>query len=470
VPVVLFLLLVAFSRFWNISNTATFTEDESKDLVGIHGIYVDKNLTLVGPRNSQGTKVFSSSTFYMLLPGAILTSFDPVGPAYSSAFWGVITALIILLIARKINPKLSFWVSILVLVWYPLLLTSRWAWNPNLIPFWTALAVYFFLKKGWWKLLAGVSLGLTVHSHYYSIFAAGMFVFVYLVDSLRKRKLKEWLYLISGLLFALLPFVVFDLLHPPGIFVTGIFSQARSVSGALDFQRVIINFFTSIKEILFTYTRSEILGAFLGISLTLLLVADLKAKSYSIVYFLPWLVQIILVSFLPEQFGHYLIPGLIFFLIWVVYQRKQQWGKKVQLFTVAVLIIGGLFSLKSQLTLSTSYPPIPIMRTIAKDIFEDITQNDRKNVNMAVLASPDKNTEGKRYRDLLLVMGNLNILTRDQYSLSDHLFVISTSGEKTVREDPALEMNDFRAGPLVESIEVANSPWLIYHFTRSKRL
>src|SRR3990172_3773838 len=101
-------LALAFSRFWNLDKTARFIWDESSDLVNMHQIYVEKKLTLIGPISEDGSKVFGSLTYYMLLPFAVLGNFDPVAPAYGAAFWGVATDILLFYLGYKINKKIFF--------------------------------------------------------------------------------------------------------------------------------------------------------------------------------------------------------------------------------------------------------------------------------------------------------------------------------------------------------------------------
>lgn len=39
---------VMFTRLWNLENTARFTQDEANDLMRMHTIWKDKDLTLIG--------------------------------------------------------------------------------------------------------------------------------------------------------------------------------------------------------------------------------------------------------------------------------------------------------------------------------------------------------------------------------------------------------------------------------------
>lgn len=214
------------------------------------------------------------------------------------------------------------------------------------------------------------------------------------------------------------------------------------------------------------YTQSIYLAVPLIIFSILLFIQDIKRRSLSLMFLAPWVFQSLLIAFLPQFFPHYLIPGLIFFLIWVINKRTGL-GKTLSYLIIITFILGGTFSIYPQITRTTSIPNITTAETIEKNIKKEIQKNNLKNVNIAVLGSSDQTTSGKKYRDLLLVDGNTHILTKDEYSLTDHLFVISTSDEKTVRSDAASEMHRFRKGPLVSDIKIGDSGWVIYHFTRA---
>jgi len=89
-----------------------------------------------------------------------------------------------------------------------------------------------------------------------------------------------------------------------------------------------------------------------------------------------------------------------------------------------------------------------------------------KNNNIASIASPDPNIYGRRYRDLLHLKG-VSLKTKDEYYISDHLFVISTSGEEVIRKDKAYEISFFNKGKLIQMWEIENSEWVVYLFERN---
>ncbi|HET7098868.1 MAG TPA: hypothetical protein VFI61_01380 [Patescibacteria group bacterium] len=462
----LFVILLIFTRFYNLDRTARFTEDESKDLVGIHQVFVDKKLTLVGPTNEQGTKVFSSLTFYMLLPFTIIGKFDPISPHYGAAFWGVIVSILLIYFVNKINSKFTVPIALLTLVWFPFLETSRWAWNPNLIPLWVISGIILIqIPKKYARLLAGIIFGFAVHSHYYSIFAVGIFMAMWSAYFLYKKQYSSFVFLGLGFTISILPFVIFDLRHSPGIFLPNLFSQSKSVGGGLDMGLILQKFTSNIWSLMIEYTQATYLAVPLMILSLMLLIQDIKRKSFSLIYFTPWIFQSIIIACLPQFFPHYLIPGLIFFLVWVIYKRGFS-GKLLSYSILIILILRGFISIYSQLTTPTSIPDISITRQVEKNIKNEIVSRNLKNINIAVLASPDTTTSGKKYRDLLLVDGNIHILTKNEYQITDHLFIISTSSEQVVRNDPATEIQRFKKGKLASVMQIDNSGWFIYHFLR----
>lgn len=465
---IIFIFSLVFTRFFNLEHTARFIWDESSDLVKMHQYYVERKLTLVGPINESGDRVYSSLTYYMLLPFAILGKFDPVSPVWGTAFWGTITALLLVFLIRKINPKYTLFVALLTLVWFPLVETSRWAWNPNLIPLWSVLGILFFLKNTPLAVfLSGISLGLSIHHHYLSLFSLLGFFLGLSILGIKEKTLWKPVIWTLGIIITLVPFIIFDFRHPPGLFLTRILyaspiEASASVSVMLSKSQVWFQYMLKY------YTQSAPLSSALGISVLLLLILDIKSHSKGLLFAIPWITQITGLVFIDNPgpiYYYYLLPSTIFFLVWILYPR-QSYHQTLASVMLITLIIGGFFSIIPKLNQVTWQTDIRSVREINSSISKKITTNKLENVNIAVLESPDNNTYGRRYRDLLLLQ-NIRLRTKDEYNLTDHLFVVSTGSEKSVRESPAYEMHNFRSGALASFWEIDNSNWKIYHFTRN---
>ncbi len=493
-----------------MERTARFIWDESSDLVRMHQIYIDRNLTLIGPISEDGNKVFSSLTYYLLLPFTVMGGFHPVSPVYGTAFWGTFTVILLLILVRRLteNKIIFYLTAVLLVVWHPLIETSRWAWNPNLIPFWTAFGLLMFYEilptlryasggvsllsasqritsassihphpnrrgileisdknKNWSLFLSGLFFGFTVHHHYISIFSLIGFWLIVLIKYLREKHYLKIVYFTLGVGLALSPFIIFDLTHPPGLFLSRLlyFNYIGAASPGISnfILKLILTLDSTFNYLIPLALIKYIFYVIFGV----LFIKDIKNKSFPLVFIFVFFIQIVGVTLIENFYPHYIIPGIIFFLVYIVYQRP----KNIiiyQKILLLLLITASLFTLRTLLTKVTWENDIRSINKIT-DITEDqIKQYDLKNNNIASIASPDPNTYGRRYRDLLHLKG-VSLKTKDEYYISDHLFVISTSSEEVIRNDKAYEMSFFNKGKLVQMWEIENSEWVVYLFERN---
>ena len=461
---VLFTLLLLFSRFYNLDNTARFVWDESSDLVRMRQIYQDKNLTLIGPISEDGNKVFGSISYYMFLPFTILGNFDPISPVIGAAFWGVLTVGLLAYLVFKVNKKILYLALPVLILWYPLVETGRWAWNPNLIPFWVSLSLIFLLRKGdFSKFVSGLFMGLALHLHYLSIFAGAGLAAVLFIKGLKEKKFNDFLAFFSGMVVSLLPFVIFDLSHPPGLFLSRIL-YFNYLGGSQEGASLLSNGILVVSETFKYFTQSELLK-YLLLALTVVLIFwDLKVRSKALPYIAVFVFQLLGVTMVKNFYPHYILAALPFFVLYLIYPRKRA-GKIFSYLSLAVILVSSIISFPKQITKVTWEGNIAATRQIAGIIEEEVRRGDLKNVNLAVLASEDPNIYGRRYRDLLLLKG-VNLRTKEEYQITDALFVITTANSEALRADPGYEMNYFRNGPLVESWEVPDSEWKVFLFSR----
>lgn len=452
---VLFLLLLVITRFLNLDRTARFIWDESSDLVRIQQIYLERDLTLVGPISEDGNKVFPSLTYYMLLPFAVLGNFHPLSTALGAAFWGALTAVLILILINKINKALLIPSALLVLTWYPLVEIGRWAWNPNLIPFWMSLSLLlYFFKKDKLLFLSGLFIGLSFHHHYLSVFAIFAFWLGVTTDAFMKKNPNRIMLFSLGLSMAFVPFVLFDLTHPPGLFLSRIlyFNYLAQPPSSINF---LIDNIANVTGQSFNYLIQ--IGVFRYLfypSFLFLIFKDIKAKSKALFLLFVFAFQIAGSSLVETFYTHYILPGIIFFLTYLIYPRNKSYTKVA---TVCLLLVlaSSLITIIPQLNKVSWQTDIKTVYCITESIEETITLNELKNNNIAVLASPDENIYGRRYRDLLLLKG-IELKNKDEYRISDHLFAVSTSREDVLRKDPAYEMSFFSQGELLYYKEFDN--------------
>ena len=362
-----FLFLVVFTRFYNIGYTARFTQDESSDLARMHAYWQEKKLTLVGPIATDNSKIFGSLTYYMQMPFAVMYDFAPVGPAIGTAFWGILTVLILMLLKislrsnnfeeskkhsllEQIKLKIELFkmnkgidystllFSLVIILWPPLLLTSRWAWNPHLIAFWISLALLIgqFSFKGKY-ILVGLFLGLTIHHHYLAVFAIGTFGIIEFINLIRSKKYCEMWQLILGYLLAILPFVIFDIRHPPGLFFSRYFQPDMSYQVELEsvnlLTNLLRNFTVSLREIV----HLKWLQPLFVLGLIKLSWFDFKNQKKHLLFLLPVMAQILGCVFIGDFLQRYFLPAIVFFLAWLV-QSREKTARTVSNFLMVLII------------------------------------------------------------------------------------------------------------------------------------
>jgi len=171
-----------------------------------------------------------------------------------------------------------------------------------------------------------------------------------------------------------------------------------------------------------------------------------------------------IISFLPSFENRYFLPSLIFLFIYLILPRKN-FGRIAAKGVILVFILGGFLSIKSVLTKPILEPGPRVITDATNQIKDIVSQNELKNINVAVLASPDPDPIGLTYRDILLTK-DVEVLPASQYSLTDNLFVMTTSDEEDVRKDAANIMDRFRKGKLSSEYDINKSKWRVYLFER----
>jgi hypothetical protein len=461
-----FLIIAIALRVWNLETTSRFLWDESSDLLRMQEIWESKKITLIGPISEDGNKVFSSLTYYMLLPAAIAGGFGLLSPVYASVFWGLLTIIlfVVLLRTKKLDSVKFLGGAFLLVIWLPLIQVSRWAWNPNLIPFWVVLSLLCVSrKKLGWKLLAGLSMGMTIHHHYLSAFMIMIYILSWGFYEY-KNKIQNILVFSLGVFLAITPFIVFDLMHPPGLFLSRIlYFNYLGLEGSIPFWLKIRNIYIDF----FKYVSGgEIMAIIVFIIASALVFIDLKTKNHkSIRTGIIWIIYLLALSMVGVVYTHYFLPVIVFFLLWVIEKRSKKfdWLSKLLLLFI---IISSLIALPRILTEGNWESNIKNTKKITSIIENEITEQALVNANIVVLASEDPNIYGRKFRDIIQLHKKVNLKSKDEYYISDNLFVVTTADEERVRNDPAVEMDGFRRGILKTAWIVDGSDWKVYRFDR----
>jgi hypothetical protein len=463
---IFFLIFGILFRFVNLGRTARFTRDEASDLNRIHQYWQDKKLTLVGPISADNKKVFSSLTYYMLMPFAVVGDFNPLSVVYGTAFWGVLSLVILFLINYKVNKEYFFLAGLLLLIWRPLLVSSRWAWNPHFVIFWISAGILFYFYKTWFSfLIAGFLLSLSIHHHYISFAAVGIFIIANFFNYLKQKKIGLSLSMAIGFIPGIIPFILFDLRHPPGLF----FGKYLKLSGTPDidpslssdwFRKLSQAFFETFKLL---GIRWQWLAVIVGGLVFWLLIRDFKKKYLpAIIFSLAFISQILVTLVLRDYWERYFYPGLPFLFVWLILPRKKI-GGLISKILIIIFLVGSIFNLPQELIYTQVQPNINTLNAVVDKIVEVAEDKNIEKTNLAVLSSPDNEPFGDIYRYVLNIRGiDLDLI--GDYTISDKIFIISTAELDLLLEDDSSIMDRFKKVGTIEKYPIENYDWKVYWF------
>lgn len=466
---VVFIILVLFTRFFNLDGTARFTRDESSDLARMYEYYQNRQISLVGPISSEKDKVFSSLSYYMIMPFAILMDFTPVSVVYGMAFFGVITAALLLLLVRSINKNLIVPAGILIIIWLPLLIMSRWAWNPNFVVFWSALALLLYeYRKTLGKtsyLIMGMALGAMFHHHYVAIVTTAPFLFFISWPLIQKKQYKEFVLLIVGYILPHLLFVLFDLKNPPGLFfgrylLTG---NTPHVEYALTLPVALQHLWRNSLVYCATFIQNSFLQIIFFASLISLILKEFKMNTLrTATWIIPSITIIFAGIFLNDFQTRYVFSSIILIFVFLLIPRKEKVNNLLARIALIALILGSLLTLKSQLTIAQVQPNMRVVTRASQIIIETIDSQKLNNANIAALSSPDSAPLGEKYRDYIKMRGT-KLREASEYDVSEHLFVVSTKTNEILRDDESYAMLAFRDKKLRGVFDI-ESEWKVFWY------
>lgn len=197
-------------------NNLPFTTDQGRDMIDIRGIAVGGKPRLIGPTTSINGVYLGPFWYYFNLPPFVASGGDPASLLIWQIIWYQIVGLSFFFLLRRGNLTLAFFTSVFFLIMPLGFNTSRYSWNANAMPIFTALFIlvlYFFRKtqnsfRGFWVgLLAGLSF--QIEAAFGIIFFP--FSLLYLLALTRKVKLHFWH--LVGFLITLLPQGLFEIRH-----------------------------------------------------------------------------------------------------------------------------------------------------------------------------------------------------------------------------------------------------------------
>jgi hypothetical protein len=216
-------LAAIFLRFYNFYQAVTFLGDQGRDTIIVKRIVTLEHFPAIGAPSSIGGIFLGPFYYYLVAPFLFLARFNPIGPALGVAFISLIGLIVFYFILKnKFSQKVALYATAFLVFSNVQISFARFSWNPNLLPLFAFLTLYFFTSmlekpKLTTSFLFGSFLSFSLQLHYLAAFLILPIAVVYLSYFIKhKQKQTALITLFQAVIgFAVFfsPLVLFDLKH-----------------------------------------------------------------------------------------------------------------------------------------------------------------------------------------------------------------------------------------------------------------
>lgn len=222
VLIILTLLAASFLRLFRLPEFVTFLGDQGRDAIIIKRIITLEDFPAIGAPSSVGSVFLGPFYYYLISPFLLLFRFDPTGLAYGVAILSIIGIILSYVIVRKFTDDLTALLFTCFISFSSVLIDlSRFSWNPNLLPVFSFLTLFFFYLafykgKTRYSFLFGSFLALSLQLHH----LAGLILFSALAVVMIEKQYKPFNIFFkklglatAGFILFNAPLILFDLKH-----------------------------------------------------------------------------------------------------------------------------------------------------------------------------------------------------------------------------------------------------------------
>ncbi len=448
------LLIGIFLRFYRLTGFVTFLGDQGRDAIIIKRILTLEHLPAIGPPTSVGQVYLGPFYYYFIAPWLLLSNFNPIGLAVGVAFFSSLYLLINYLIVKELFDKKIALISTILLSLSSVLIDfSRFSWNPNLLPLFTLLTVYFVIKSlktnNWYYfVLSGTLLSFSIQLHYLALFLIPPIAILYLLSlrSLKQLISQSLNFLISALafLFFSFPLIIFDLRHQFLNTKSFIALFQSSETGFLTKFNSLFDSFYFLNLYSFHINLNKFLVYLLLFFLLLAFVTLIKRISNLKTFLLFFLLTMLGMSFYNgPKHPHYF--GLLYPLYYVIIScfiafPKSSWEKYLTIF----FVIGFIFLNFQKYPYFRNSPNNQIL--LAKNVAQKIFDNVKKE-KFTVTALPEKYSDST-YR-YFLETWRKRAIEKDSLDKADELFVVCEKKCSPIIGNPQWDIAYFAPNKIV---------------------
>lgn len=221
-----FFFIGVFLRFYRLEEFAMFLADQGRDAIIIKRILTFEHWPAIGASTSVGQVYLGPFYYYFIAPWLLIFNYNPVGLAFGVAFFSSLFIIINYFIVKDLfNEKIALISSFFIAFSSVLIDFSRFSWNPNLLPLFSLLTIYFLIKslktqKKIFYFLFGSFLSFSIQLHYLALFLIPPTIIISIIRliELKKKELRKQLILnqffsLLSFFFFSLPLLIFDFRH-----------------------------------------------------------------------------------------------------------------------------------------------------------------------------------------------------------------------------------------------------------------
>lgn len=216
--IIAIIILASFMRLYKIGDYMEFLGDQGRDVVVVRDFLKNGNLFFIGPQTSIGN-MYSGPFYYYLfvVPGLLLTWFNPIGPAIIVALLGILTVYLIFSFSRQwFNPQTAYIASFLYAISPVVIKYSSFSWNPNIMPLFALLFVYFLINSRY--IMACLAFIVCINSHFLALLLLPLGLIIFALQyfqnkNKRKILIKQLLVVLVIFSISLTPQILFDIKH-----------------------------------------------------------------------------------------------------------------------------------------------------------------------------------------------------------------------------------------------------------------
>lgn len=208
-----------FFRSYNFTPWLHFELDQARDALIIEAAIENGagELPLLGPRAAGTMLRLGPAFYYIQYLGAKIFGNTPQGIAYPTLLLSIFSLGIFYLFTRRYFEK-NMAIGLMALFSCSLFLItySRFAWNPNMLPFFGILFFYSLLrvvdedekKRGWWLVISSVALSFLVQFHFLALVAAPLIGVIFILIKRPRINFLFWVASIALFLFLNMPMII----------------------------------------------------------------------------------------------------------------------------------------------------------------------------------------------------------------------------------------------------------------------